>query len=129
MSERIHRIILGALLIILLSINSAEGVYFIIGLLLFEGLTNLRVTILVSKARFGADYLAHVKACEGKNATIPFDAERMLRLLVAVFLILTYIFYSELLWWFPWFIGIMLCSAGLTGICPMVMMLRAVGFR
>ena len=129
MSERIYRIILGALLIILLSINSAEGVYFIMGLLLFEGLTNLRVTILVSKVRFGDDYLSHVNACEGEKAAIPFDAERMLRLLMAAFLILTYIFHSELFWWFPWFIGIMLCSAGLTGICPMVMMLRAIGFR
>ncbi len=124
-----YRIILGGLLLILLGINSVEGVYFIIGLLVFEGLTNARVTILVSKARFGDDYLSHVNACEGEKSAIPFDAERMLRLLVAAFLIVTYILYSELLWWFPWFIGIMLCSAGLTGICPMVMILRAIGFK
>jgi len=129
MSERIFRIILGTLLLILLALNTTEGMYAFMGLVLFEGITNWRIPILVSKARFGDNYMEHVNPCGGEKTAIPFEAERMLRLVVLALLIITHIFYNELLWWFPWFIGIMLITAGLTGICPMVMTLRAIGFR
>ena len=129
MSERIFRIILGALLLILLALDTAMGIYIFMGILVFEGLTNWRIPILVSKARFGDAHQQHVNACDGIKSVIPFEAERMLRLVVLLLLVASYIFYNELLWWFPWFIGIMLCSAGLTGICPMVMTLRAIGFK
>lgn len=129
MSERIFRIIMGASLLILLALNTTEGIYVFMGLLLFEFVTNWRIPILVSKIRYGDAYMEHVNPCEGEKTSIPFDAERMLRFVVLALLITTYIFYNELLWWFPWFIGIMLCGAGLTGICPMVMTLRAIGFR
>lgn len=129
MSERIFRIVLGATLLILLTLNTTMGIYVFMGILLFEGLTNWRIPILVSKARFGNAHLDHVNACGGDKFVIPFEAERMLRIVVLALLVFTYIYNNELFWWFPWFIGIMLCSAGLTGICPMVMMLRFIGFK
>lgn len=129
MSERVFRIILGVSLLALLGFNFAVGIYAYMSLLLFEGITNWRIPILVSKARFGDDYQEHENVCSNEKTATPFEAERMLRFVVLILLVVTYIFYNDLLWWFPWFIGIMLCSAGLTGICPMVMVLRAIGFR
>ena len=128
MSERAFRFILGASLILLLFMQADEMVYVYIGVLLFEGITNWRIPILVSKVRYGAAYSSQDVLSPGCN-TIKFDAERALRLIVALFLILSYVTFPEQTWFFPWFIGFMLFMAGLTNICPMVMALRAFGFR
>ena len=64
-------------------------------------------------------------SCKG----IPFDAERALRLVVAGLLTATYIVFPAQLWFFPWIVGFMLFMAGITNICPMAMILRAIGFR
>ncbi|MDH3513806.1 MAG: DUF2892 domain-containing protein, partial [Gammaproteobacteria bacterium] len=65
----------------------------------------------------------------GVKARVNFEAERALRLAVAGFLIVSYVFFNESLWFFPWFIGFALFGAGLSGICPMVMGFRWLGFR
>lgn len=127
MSERIFRIVLGVLILLFLALDMPILVYGYIGLLLFEGITNWRIPILVSKARYGNNYMSSVNACGGVK--LNFEAERMLRFLVAGFLVLTYVLFNEVLWFFPWFVGVMLLLAGLTNICPMVMSLRWVGFR
>jgi hypothetical protein len=129
MSERMFRAILGVSLLILLGLGWEEGIYAYMGLLLFEGITNWRIPIIISRSRYKDNYPQHVNQCGAIQAKIPFDAERMLRVVIFTFLVISYVLYKDLLWWFPWFIGIMLCIAGLTGICPMVMMLRASGFR
>ena len=128
MSERAFRFILGAALMLLLFFQQEKAIYVYIGILLFEGITNLRVPLLVSRLRFGATYNGKQPLPEGKT-TIPFDAERMLRLIVAAFLIVSYVMFREQVWFFPWFIGFMLFMAGMTNICPMTMGLRWVGFR
>jgi Protein of unknown function (DUF2892) len=128
MSERFFRIILGSLLLLFLFLGSRELTLAYIGLLLFEGITNWRIPILVSKARYGADYQQAVQSCGG-TSTLNFDAERALRLIVAALLFISYVILGEMAWFFPWFIGVMLLIAGLTNICPMVMTLRLIGFR
>ena len=127
MSERIFRIILGVTLLVILAMDMPMLVYGYMGLVLFEGITNWRIPILVSKARYGKDYMTAVNACSG--AKMNFEAERVLRLLIALFLALSYVVFSDVLWFFPWFIGVMLLLAGLTNICPMVMSLRWIGFK
>lgn len=128
MSERVFRFILGAALILLLYLQANQLVYLYIGVLLFEGITNWRVPILVSRARYGRAYKAKDMLGPG-TGRIGFDAERALRLIVALLLILTFVVFPEQTWFFPWFIGFMLFMAGLTNICPMVMGLRWAGFR
>lgn len=128
MTERSFRIILGTTLLFMLSLNLDKGIYIFIGLLVFEGITNLRIPMLVSKFRLGAEYNANEILSPGCSR-ISFDAERALRLLVAVLLVATFIAYKEQAWFFPWFIGSMLLLAGITNICPMVMALRWVGFK
>ncbi len=126
MSERVFRFILGAVLILLLFLQQEQLIYAYVGLLLLEGITNWRVPKLVSRVVSGTGYTESILP---DGAKIPFDAERALRLIVAGLLILTYIVFREQVWFFPWFIGFMLFMAGMTNICPMVMVLRWLGFR
>lgn len=127
MSERFFRIVLGSVLIAFLALNIEMLIYGYIALLLFEGLTNLRVPILVSKLRYGADLVS--SSLPQDKTKLPVEAERVLRILVALFLIISYVFFPETLWFFPWFVGFMLFMAGVTNICPMVMSLKWLGFR
>lgn len=128
MSERAFRFILGAALILLLYLQADQLVYAYIVVLLVEGITNWRVPIVVSKLRYGDAYRSQ-DIVSPDCARIPFDAERALRLIVAAFLILTFVLFPTQTWFFPWFIGFMLFMAGLTNICPMVMALRWAGFK
>ena len=128
MTERSFRFILGAALLLLLFFSLDMGIYIYIGILLFEGATNWRIPIIVSKLRYGAAY-DQADLTGSECAAISFDAERVLRLLVAGMLVVTFVLFKEQAWFFPWFIGFMLFMAGMTNICPMVMFLRWLGFR
>ncbi|BAZ93836.1 aspartate-semialdehyde dehydrogenase [Thiohalobacter thiocyanaticus] len=126
MSERAYRFILGTTLILLLYLQQPLPIYIYMGVLLFEGLTNWRIPIIVSRLRYGSDYR---DPFTGNCPRFGFDAERMLRLIVFVLLLASYVGLPEVAWFFPWFIGFMLFMAGMTNICPMVMGLRWLGFR
>ena len=127
MSERNFRIIMGLWLVIGLYFNSIEIIYSLIGLLIFEGITNFRVPLIISKIRFGANHPASEQ--NSNTSRISFEAERTLRFIVALFISLPFIPGIEFLWWFPWFTGFALIGAGLSGICPMVLALRYAGLR
>jgi len=130
MSERVFRIILGLILLILLYFNQRALIYGYIAFLLLEGITNWRVPMLISRIRglpvkSNSERFSSMKSL----AQINFEAERALRLVVFVFLVLSYAVFNKELWFFPWFIGFALFGAGLSGICPMVLSLRWIGFR
>jgi len=98
-----------------------------LGMLLFEGITNLRIPIIVSRIRYGSEYLHHLEE-SNLSAKFGFEAERMLRLVVVLFVVIG-LQWDEFLWWLPWFVGFMLMLAGITSICPMVMFFRWIGLR
>ena len=130
MSEKNFRIILGAWLILGLLINSPYVIYALVGLLLFEAVTNMRVPGLVARARFGKEITAKNEAENfNLNARTCFEAERGLRVIVAALIVGPMISATELLWLLPWFVGFALIGAGLSGICPMVLALRWLGMR
>lgn len=130
MSEKNFRILLGAWLIVGLLINVPYVIYALVGLLLFEGITNLRVPGLVTRARFGKQANIKKEAEDfNPNARTSFEAERGLRLIVAILILVPMISAAELLWLLPWFVGFALIGAGLSGICPMVLTLRWLGLR
>ena len=104
------------------------AIYGYIVLLMFEGVTNWRIPILVSKLRYGDKFQEYVED-SSSDAKVQFDAERVLRFVVGIFVVISFILLPDLLWFFPWFVGFMLMMAGITNICPMVMFLRWVGFR
>jgi hypothetical protein len=130
MSENNFRIILGAWLVAALMINSVHLMYALVGLLLFEGITNLRVPTVMARLRSGDSALEECGVASAhSNARICFEAERGLRLIVATLIILPMTSLGSFLWLLPWFVGFALIGAGLSGICPMVLALRWLGLR
>lgn len=146
MSERYFRIIVGLWLVTGLFLDSAIIVFSLLCLLLFEGLTNLRVPIIISRLRYGAE--AAGSAVTEPASRFSFEAERALRLLVVIFVATPMLQnlsglipsadamvanmpldFLGLLWWLPWFVGFALIGAGLSGMCPMVIALRYFGLR
>lgn len=126
MTERNFRLLMGVWLVVALVMAQPVAVYILMGVLLFEGLTNLRVPLLMAKF----SHQTHAVSEENiQHCFISFEAERALRLLIVGFLGLSLFLLSELLWWLPWFIGFALIGAGLSGVCPMVQALRWIGMR
>ena len=126
MSEKNFRIVLGAWLVAALLINSPNLMYALVGLLLFEGITNLRVPKVLVGLRSGAA-AEFDAASSNPNARISFEAERGLRLIVAALIVVPLTGFGSFLWLLPWFVGFALIGAGLSGICPMVLALRWLG--
>ncbi|MDH5766830.1 MAG: DUF2892 domain-containing protein [Gammaproteobacteria bacterium] len=127
MSERIYLIISGLVLLIFLYLDMDNLVFGYIALLIFEGITNLRVPIIISKLRYGKNHKA--ESYINEKYKINFEAERALRLVVAGILIITYAYMPNAAWFLPWFVGVMLTFAGFSKFCPMVMALRWIGLK
>lgn len=127
MSERNFRLLIGVWLMLALLAAQPLPIYVLMGMLLFEGITNWRVPALVSRLRSGSE--PTVTAVASSNWVISFEAERALRLILVAMLGLSLLLEPQLVWWLPWFIAFALIGAGLSGICPMVSALRWVGMR
>lgn len=132
MTERTFRIILGALLLAGLYLEWPPLVWTLIGILLFQGITGWRIPQLISRLRYGAQ--APLDTC----CTLPHsagsiryrvEAERLLCLIVAGMLAPSYGPWAAQFWVVPWFIGFALFGAGLSGMCPMILALKRLGFR
>lgn len=128
MSDRAYRLIFGALLLISLSFDFNYVIYGLIGLSLLEGITNRRVPYLVSP--FRARNMAHVDLSPiDMPCRFSFEAERVLRFIVAIVLFITTVLFYEQLWFFPWFMGFAIFGAGMSGICPLLMAIKWLGFK
>jgi len=55
-------------------------------------------------------------------------AERIFRLCTALVLGLG-LWFDDLLWWVPWFVGIMLTFAGVTNLCLIILLLNRLGIK
>ena len=124
MSEKNFRIVLGAWLVVGLLLNSVPLIYALVALLMFEGLTNLRIPGLLVHARSG---VLEEAGDLNSNARVAFEAERALRLIVATLILVPMSGVADFLWLLPWFVGFALIGSGLSGICPMVLALRWLG--
>jgi len=132
MTERFFRLIVGALLLVFLYFKIHAAISVLIGILVLEGVSNYRIPLLVTRLRhsvrpeFG-DSSELMPTLQ--YAQIPFDAERAWRLAVALMLLVTLFIFNEQLWFFPWFMGFAIFGAGLSGVCPVLISLKLVGFR
>lgn len=133
MSERNFRFVLGitlwAVLIFSAYYENMIPVYVFVAFLLFEGITNLRVTTVVN-------HLRHIQAADIQQANScnlkfidKIEAERVLRIIVAAFVFLSFVVFPDIFWFIPWFVAGMLILAGITNICPMVMFLKWAGLK
>jgi hypothetical protein len=127
-SERFFRLILGLVLILLLYMQESTLLLIFIGIIFFEGLTNLRIPLIVSKILYGNEATIY-SDWVSTTSRFNIDAERVLRFVIALLLILSVVIFPEVLWFIPWLIAFMLLGAGLTNICPMYHFLRWAGFR
>jgi len=128
MSERANRFTLGFCLISFLFLEWNYGVLAIIFVLIFEGITNWRIPTLVSRIRYAMEGSTFISE-PSLNSKFSYEAERITRLTVATTICLGYIIYNEMLWFLPYFVGLNLLLAGITGLCPLVMFYKKVGFR
>jgi hypothetical protein len=128
MTERTFRLILGGTLLLILLSGRVELLYMYIGIVSLEGLTNWRIPVLISKLRYGQEHRdpsGHVTS----KTKYPVDAERVLRLVIAAILMCSIILFPKTLWFVPWFVGFALTMAGMTGICPMCIFFKKLGFK
>jgi len=128
MSERFFRLILGGTLLLILLSERIELLYVYIGIVLLEGLTNWRIPLLISKLAYGPE-LRDPPGEVSFRSRFNIDAERILRLVIAGILMLSIFLFPGTLWFIPWFVGFALSMAGMTGICPMAIFIKKVGFR
>lgn len=118
---------MGLWIVVGLYLSSMVVIYALIAVLLFEGLTNFRVPAMVSRLRYGADKVINEPNPCGD--CFSFEAERALRFIIVILIFASTLPIAEVIWWFPWFVGFALIGAGLSGICPIVLTLRWVGFK
>lgn len=125
MAERWYRLFQGLYLLIALYTEHDLMIYGLLALLSFEVVTNLPVSLLASRMRFGNKIVAAEDSVRWSPFT--FNSERMLRLVVIILLVLSCVLFPEPIWFIPWFVAAMLLLAGITNICPMVMMFQRLG--
>jgi hypothetical protein len=133
MTDSNYRTLVGVVLIVALYFHLDGVSYALIAMLLIEGLTNLRVPIVVNRVTGrGASAKNPDEALTPFSTEVRFEfgAERMWRLVVATMLIVS-LSLSELgyFWLLPWFMGFAIFGAGLSRVCPILIAIKWAGFR
>jgi hypothetical protein len=130
MDIRTYRLILGALLLVSLYFDLGYLMHALIGILFFEGITNLRLPSLAQKLWGGAIAGADKnQAPPHRKYRFNFEAERAWCLVVGSMLFITYVLFYDLLWFFPWFMGFAIFGAGVSGVCPVQAGLKWAGCK
>lgn len=127
MTDRHFRVVLGLLLLGLLYFDAHTGIKLLIGYLVFEGLTNLRISRLFQVSD-GVE-IADCPAGAETPTRFSIEAEQVWRLVSASLLSLSVVFQPDSLWWVAWFIAFTVLGAGVSGVCPLLVGLRFAGFR
>jgi hypothetical protein len=120
-------LILGGTLLLFLYLQRTDLLYVYICIIAFEGLTNWRIPILISKVRYGYASRDTAEAAVG-TYRYNFESERALRLAVAVCLVV-FVLFPKGLWFFPWLLGFVLTMGAMTGICPGAIFFKKLGFK
>ena len=129
MSNRVYRLLFGLTLLLSLYFDLYSVLYALIGLAVFEGITNLRVPCVIARLRSLECNPAEGSLGIAFEARTGFEAERGWRILVAACLGLSVHALPDTLWFFPWFMGFAITGAGISGVCPMFLALKWAGLR
>lgn len=130
MSNRLYRMLYGSALLVALYFDLSTVIYVLVGLAIFEAVTNLRVPRVISSLR--KDYIPD--PAEGTlgiafKTRTAFEAERGWRLSVSAMLLVSVLVYPDQLWFIPWFMGFAILGAGLSGVCPMFLAMKSIGLK
>ena len=131
MSERTYLFFIGCSILFALYFEIEMMIYVLCLFLIFEAVTNIRLTTM-------SQSLLHKKLDAGiasfnSTTRFNFDAFLVWRMVVATmlgvsFLVLNH-YNAEIIWFFPWFMGFAILGAGVSGVCPVILLLRWIGFR
>ncbi len=144
MTNRSYRLLIGSLLLIFLYFDIHNGVYLLILLMFLEGVSNYLLPDLINRfipvAVGNGNNLAPVQ-----NLTrFSFSAERAWRLIVSLLLTFSYIIFdpqlnllpeniitplADVSWFFPWFMGLAILGAGFSAVCPVLILVKWMGFK
>ncbi len=131
MNERAYLFLTGVIILLALYVESNVMIYSISALLLFEAVTDIRLTIFLQR-------MQHITLDSGMvllrtRQRFNLDALRVLRFMVSSVLLISYAALHEygidVIWFFPWFMGFAIMGAGASGVCPLLLALRWIGFR
>lgn len=129
MSERNFRFIVSLVLLAALYFDLRAIVLGMAVLYAFEGLTNWRVPILVSRWRGQAMDTTCDPGAVAVGRGLSLEAEQVLRIVIAIVLFVSAAIYAEAAWFVPWLIGFALLGAAITGVCPCILGLKLCGFK
>ena len=131
MSERVFLFVVGAFILTSLYFEIDMMIYLLCLWLLFEAITDIRLTTMSQKLM--SNVVPAGLTVFQTQSRFDFDAFRVLRIVVSVLLAGAFIlineYHIEVLWFVPWFLGFAIMGAGVSGICPTVLLIRWLGFR
>ena len=131
MSERFFLAVVGAYILAALYVGIDMMIYGLCLWLLFEAFTNVRLTTISQK-------LLHKEVPAGltvfqSHERFNYDAFRMWRITVSVMLGGSFLLLREqnieVVWFIPWFMGFAILGAGVSGVCPVLLLIRWIGFK
>ena len=131
MSDRIYLFFVGLSILTALYLGSEIMLYIVVAILFVEGIFGWTIPWLLQKIRkveFESGLFQY-----SKPARFNFEAFRMLRIVLASVVVASYIavheYNIEMLWFFPWFVGFAVLGAGVSGVCPIYLSIRWLGFK
>ncbi len=131
MSDRLFLFIVGAYILIALYLGIDLMIYALSLWLLFEAITDIRLTTLSQK--FMKKTVPSDLIVFQTHQRFKFEASRAWRITVAVLLggslLLLKEYDVEFVWFFPWFMGFAIMGAGATGVCPVLLFIKWIGFK
>ncbi len=131
MSERSYLFWVGATILAALYLECDPVIIGLCLWLTIEGVFDIRLTRLLQNLR-GRELPSGLTLFKNQPR-FGLEAFRVWRLSVAFFLggsfLLLQGYAIEELWFFPWFMGFAIMGAGASGVCPMLLFLRWLGFR
>jgi hypothetical protein len=131
MTERMYLFLVGAFILLSLYLENNYMIYGLSIVLVFEGVSGIRLTRLIQKAR-GVSLGQGLVDFKTKQR-FAIDGLSAWRVMVAVTMVASYALLHEygydVLWFIPWFMGFAILGAGASGICPVLLGLRWAGFK
>lgn len=131
MANNIYRFVIGILLLVFLYFELNYFMGGLIAVLFVEGISTLSIPRLIIRLsnRLGMPDKAEATAMSRSCPYLGYNSERMMSLVVASTLLVSYFLLNYLLWFLPWFLVIALVGSGASGFCPMLIALRRLGFK
>lgn len=131
MSDRVYLFLVGLCMLVALYLESHIMIYIIVVVLFLEGISGWTLPVITQKIT--KSQLEPGLLQLAREPRFQFAAFRMLRLSLACVVLASYValheYNIEVLWFFPWFVGFAVLGAGVSGVCPVYLAIRWLGFK